>query len=132
MLSIVFGPDPENSEGTIEWAGGETDYTDGPFTMYIVFINITNSLVLQAYRQDGAYTSIKSYSSTISNSASGSSMPSSSSASTKGALSSSAGARSSAASASASVAAYSGASASMYSSLLAASMVGFVAGVFLF
>ncbi|ETS75961.1 hypothetical protein PFICI_12905 [Pestalotiopsis fici W106-1] len=30
------------SEGTIEWAGGETDYDDGPFTMYVQSIDIVN------------------------------------------------------------------------------------------
>ncbi|KAI0177992.1 concanavalin A-like lectin/glucanase domain-containing protein [Pestalotiopsis sp. NC0098] len=30
------------SEGTIEWAGGETDYSDAPFTMYVQSIDITN------------------------------------------------------------------------------------------
>lgn len=33
-IGIWAGGDPSNSEGTIEWAGGETDYSDGPFTMY--------------------------------------------------------------------------------------------------
>ncbi|KAI5970039.1 CRH1 [Candida margitis] len=32
---IWAGGDPSNEEGTIEWAGGETDYSDVPFTMHI-------------------------------------------------------------------------------------------------
>lgn len=131
-IGIWAGGDPDNSEGTIEWAGGETDYTDGPFTMYVESINITNYTPAQHYKytdKTGAYTSIKSYNSTVSNSTSSSSKSSSSSAA-RIVSSSSAGASSSAASASASVAAYSGASALTYSSLFAASVVAFVVGAF--
>ncbi|KAL4994885.1 concanavalin A-like lectin/glucanase domain-containing protein [Aspergillus recurvatus] len=41
-IGIWAGGDPDNSEGTIEWAGGETDYTAGPFTMYVESVSIIN------------------------------------------------------------------------------------------
>lgn len=34
-LGIWAGGDPRNKKGTIEWAGGETDYNKGPYTMYV-------------------------------------------------------------------------------------------------
>uniref|UniRef100_A0A060TC88 Crh-like protein n=1 Tax=Blastobotrys adeninivorans TaxID=409370 RepID=A0A060TC88_BLAAD len=34
-IGIWAGGDPSNSEGTIEWAGGETDYSDAPFVFYV-------------------------------------------------------------------------------------------------
>ncbi|CAK7220237.1 transglycosylase [Sporothrix curviconia] len=44
------GGDSSNAEGTIEWAGGETDYSDGPFTMYVQSIEIEN------YNPGASYT----------------------------------------------------------------------------
>lgn len=41
-LGIWAGGDPSNPEGTIEWAGGETNYDEGPFTAYIQSVSITN------------------------------------------------------------------------------------------
>jgi beta-glucanase (GH16 family) len=126
-IGIWAGGDPDNSEGTIEWAGGETDYTEGPFSMYIESVNITNYTPAQHYKytdKTGAYTSIKAYNNTISNSTSSSTK---SASLTSKASSSSAGASYSSASASASAITYSGASATMYSSLFATSMVAFIA-----
>ncbi len=34
------GGDPSNSEGTISWAGGETDFTQAPFSFYVESINV--------------------------------------------------------------------------------------------
>ncbi|KAL3478121.1 concanavalin A-like lectin/glucanase domain-containing protein [Aspergillus californicus] len=39
---VWAGGDPNNSEGTIQWAGGETDYTAGPFTMYLKSLQVTD------------------------------------------------------------------------------------------
>ncbi|KAF2133167.1 glycoside hydrolase family 16 protein [Dothidotthia symphoricarpi CBS 119687] len=44
------GGDSSNSEGTIEWAGGATDYTQGPFTMYLEKIEVEN------YNPGASYT----------------------------------------------------------------------------
>jgi beta-glucanase (GH16 family) len=42
-IGIWAGGDSGNSEGTIEWAGGETDYDDGPFTMVLEKVEVVNS-----------------------------------------------------------------------------------------
>ncbi|KAF2501691.1 concanavalin A-like lectin/glucanase [Lophium mytilinum] len=50
-LGIWAGGDSEeNSAGTVEWAGGETDYSDGPFTMYVERVKVTN------YNPGGSYS----------------------------------------------------------------------------
>ncbi|KUI64239.1 putative glycosidase crf1 [Cytospora mali] len=41
-LGIWAGGDPDEPIGTIEWAGGETDYTKGPFTMYVKSCHVTD------------------------------------------------------------------------------------------
>ncbi|ODV84873.1 glycoside hydrolase family 16 protein [[Candida] arabinofermentans NRRL YB-2248] len=50
MMGIWAGGDSSNSEGTIEWAGGATDYSDAPFSMYI------NKLVVVDYSTGTEYT----------------------------------------------------------------------------
>ncbi|KAF7591508.1 hypothetical protein BBP40_001498 [Aspergillus hancockii] len=70
-IGIWAGGDPDNSEGTIEWAGGETDYDDSPFTMYIKSVKIINYNPAKSYTytdKTGAYTSIKASNATSSNS----------------------------------------------------------------
>ncbi|EEA25659.1 hypothetical protein TMatcc_006115 [Talaromyces marneffei ATCC 18224] len=60
-LGIWAGGDPSEGEGTIEWAGGETDFNDAPFTMYVESVNITNYYPAESYTYGdttGAYTSI--------------------------------------------------------------------------
>jgi beta-glucanase (GH16 family) len=42
-IGIWAGGDPSEPEGTIEWAGGVTDFTKGPFTMYIESVTIKNA-----------------------------------------------------------------------------------------
>ncbi|KAH8681695.1 concanavalin A-like lectin/glucanase domain-containing protein [Xylariales sp. PMI_506] len=37
------------AEGTIEWAGGDTDFSDGPFTMYVQSIDIVNANPASTY-----------------------------------------------------------------------------------
>lgn len=41
-LGIWAGGDPDEPIGTIEWAGGETDYDDAPFTMYVQSCRVTD------------------------------------------------------------------------------------------
>ncbi|CAJ2512407.1 Uu.00g054220.m01.CDS01 [Anthostomella pinea] len=41
-IGIWAGGASGNDEGTIEWAGGETDFGAGPFTMYVKRIVVTN------------------------------------------------------------------------------------------
>ncbi|KAJ5725124.1 uncharacterized protein N7483_006481 [Penicillium malachiteum] len=60
-IGIWAGGDPTNGEGTIEWAGGETDYADVPFTMYVKSVEITNSNPAESYTYtdtSGSYDSI--------------------------------------------------------------------------
>jgi beta-glucanase (GH16 family) len=42
-IGIWAGGDSGNSVGTIEWAGGETNYDDGPFTMVLEKVEVVNS-----------------------------------------------------------------------------------------
>ncbi|KAF5575797.1 murein transglycosylase [Fusarium pseudoanthophilum] len=61
-LGIWAGGDPDNAEGTIEWAGGETDYTKGPYTMTVQKIAIENLNPADSYTysdETGSYKSIK-------------------------------------------------------------------------
>lgn len=60
-LGIWAGGDPSNPEGTIQWAGGETNYDDGPFTAYIQSVSITNYNPANSYTYGdltGSYESI--------------------------------------------------------------------------
>ncbi|KAJ5488919.1 hypothetical protein N7539_003809 [Penicillium diatomitis] len=69
-IGIWAGGDPNNAQGTITWAGGETDYTTGPFTMYVDSVRVLNYNPASAYTytdKTGAYTSIKATNSTTSN-----------------------------------------------------------------
>jgi hypothetical protein len=61
-IGIWAGGDSGNDEGTIEWAGGETSYNDGPFTMYLEKIEVVNDNPGSSYSygdMTGDYTSIK-------------------------------------------------------------------------
>lgn len=60
-IGIWAGGDPDNSAGTIEWAGGQTDYADGPFTMTVQNVTVYNDNPAGSYvygDQTGSYTSI--------------------------------------------------------------------------
>lgn len=47
------GGDPSNPPGTIEWAGGETDYSAGPFTMYLKSIQVSDYSTGTSYSYSG-------------------------------------------------------------------------------
>jgi hypothetical protein len=47
------GGDPSNPAGTIEWAGGETDYSAGPFTMYLKSIQVSDYSTGRSYSYVG-------------------------------------------------------------------------------
>ncbi|KAL4778000.1 concanavalin A-like lectin/glucanase domain-containing protein [Aspergillus varians] len=60
-IGIWAGGDPNNAEGTIQWAGGETDYTQAPFTMYIQSARLINYNPAESYTwtdMTGSYDSI--------------------------------------------------------------------------
>lgn len=63
---IYIGPwaggDPDNAKGTIQWAGGETNYADGPFTMSVQNVHVTDYSTGTAYNytdSTGQWTSIE-------------------------------------------------------------------------
>lgn len=61
-IGIWAGGDSANDPGTIEWAGGSTNYDDGPFTMYLEKIEVVNDNPGASYSygdMTGDYTSIK-------------------------------------------------------------------------
>ncbi|KAF4986813.1 hypothetical protein FGRMN_10660 [Fusarium graminum] len=60
-LGIWAGGDPDNAEGTIEWAGGKTDYKGVPYTMTVQKIKIENLNPAESYTysdETGSYKSI--------------------------------------------------------------------------
>jgi hypothetical protein len=62
-LGIWAGGDPSNSNGTIEWAGGLTDFTKGPYIMTVQSAQISDFSTGSAYHwsdKSGDWTSIKS------------------------------------------------------------------------
>lgn len=69
------GGAPGNPEGTIEWSGGETDFSQAPFTMAVSSVKITNYSPGSEYTysdNSGSYKSIKVQDGGSSSSASGS------------------------------------------------------------
>ena len=70
------GGDPSNPQGTIQWAGGVTDYSQGPFTMYLKSITAQDYSTGTSYSYDGTagtWQSIKSNGGTVNSGGSGSS-----------------------------------------------------------
>lgn len=61
-IGIWAGGDPSNREGTITWAGGLTDYSQAPFTMYVKSVHISNYNPAKSYSysdNSGSSKSIK-------------------------------------------------------------------------
>jgi beta-glucanase (GH16 family) len=61
-LGIWAGGDPSVGQGTIEWAGGLTDYSKAPFTMYVDSTTVTNYSPADKYHYNdnsGDWKSIK-------------------------------------------------------------------------
>ncbi|RWA12211.1 hypothetical protein EKO27_g2916 [Xylaria grammica] len=50
QLGVWGGGDPANNYWTIQWAGGEIDMKDAPFTMYVRSVNITNKYPACQYK----------------------------------------------------------------------------------
>lgn len=58
----IAGDPATNAAGTIEWAGGDTDFSKAPFTMYVKTVSITNYNPAKEYEwtdKTGSYESIK-------------------------------------------------------------------------
>ncbi|KAK6501934.1 hypothetical protein TWF481_009753 [Arthrobotrys musiformis] len=67
-LGAWSGGDPSNPEGTIKWAGGYTDYSQGPFNMYVRSLSIQDYSTGDSYYYSdtsGSYQSIRSNGGTI-------------------------------------------------------------------
>lgn len=52
-VGVWAGGDPSNPPGTIQWAGGVTNYADGPFTMYMKSISVTDYSTGKSYSYSG-------------------------------------------------------------------------------
>nr|KAK5442925.1 transglycosylase [Exophiala xenobiotica] len=52
-VGVWAGGDPSNAAGTIEWAGGQTDYSAGPFTMYLKSVHVTDYSTGSQYSYSG-------------------------------------------------------------------------------
>lgn len=48
-IGIWAGGDPDRIKGTIDWAGGETDFSKTPFTMYVKSVEIVNYTPAESY-----------------------------------------------------------------------------------
>lgn len=62
MMGIWAGGDPSNEPGTIEWAGGETDYSKAPFSMYVKRVVVSDYSSGSEYiytDKTGSWTSIE-------------------------------------------------------------------------
>jgi len=63
QLGLWDGGDPSNDGGTIEWAGGYTNFSDAPFTMYVKSVKVTSTNPCSGgYKytdMTGSYQSIK-------------------------------------------------------------------------
>ncbi|OQD93633.1 hypothetical protein PENSOL_c031G08580 [Penicillium solitum] len=61
-IGIWAGGAPTNGQGTIDWAGGPTDYSKGPYSMYIKSISVKNANPAESYTwsdQSGSAESIQ-------------------------------------------------------------------------
>nr|POE48147.1 putative extracellular glycosidase [Quercus suber] len=75
-LGAWSGGDPSNSPGTIQWAQGPTQYSQGPFTMVVKSLSVVDYSTGTAYTygdQSGAWTSIESTGGTVNGNSGGAS-----------------------------------------------------------
>lgn len=69
------GGDPNNAQGTIDWAQGPTDFSAGPFTMVVQSVSVTDYSTGSQYAygdQSGKWTSIMSTGGRVNGNADGS------------------------------------------------------------
>lgn len=63
-MGVWAGGDPTNNPGTIQWAGGETNYAAGPYPMVIKSVNVEDYSTGDAYEytdMSGTWQSIKAH-----------------------------------------------------------------------
>ena len=73
-MGIWAGGDPSNPPGTIAWAGGQTDYSAGPYTMYVKSVKVTDYSTGSQYTYgdtSGTWGSIRSQGGKINSSGNG-------------------------------------------------------------
>ncbi|THC90853.1 hypothetical protein EYZ11_009684 [Aspergillus tanneri] len=61
-VGVWAGGDPNNAQGTIDWAGGLTDYSAGPYTMYLKSLKVTDYSTGSTYSygdKSGSWQSIQ-------------------------------------------------------------------------
>lgn len=61
-IGIWAGGDPDNGQGTIDWAGGPINYSQAPFSMWIKSVTVKNDNPAESYSfsdQSGNADSIK-------------------------------------------------------------------------
>lgn len=59
-LGLWDAGDPATAAGTVEWAGGYTDFTKVPFTSYVKSVSITNANPCASYSYSGTSGSASS------------------------------------------------------------------------
>lgn len=62
-FGVWAGGDPSNAAGTIKWAGGTTDYSQGPFAMTVQSVDVTDYSTGSQYKYgntNGTWQSIES------------------------------------------------------------------------
>jgi len=69
QLGLWDGGDPDNDPGTIDWAGGITNFSQAPFTMYVASVKMMNANPCSGGYQytdmSGSYQSIECVSMSI-------------------------------------------------------------------
>jgi len=61
-VGVWAGGDSSNAPGTIQWAGGVTNYAAGPFSMYVKSISVTDYSTGSQYQysdRSGTWESIQ-------------------------------------------------------------------------
>lgn len=67
-LGVWAGGDPSNEAGTIEWAGGQTDYSKGPFNLYCKEVTVSDYSTGKEYKykdSTGSWTNIEAVDGTV-------------------------------------------------------------------
>lgn len=123
----VWAGGASSAQGTVDWAGGATDFDDAPFTMFVESVNITSYNPAVNYKwsgTSGSYSSIQLLQETVASNSSSSGTSGGVGLGSDATTSAASGASSTAGSASSSSSSSSNASFSQSTSAAAASGVG--------
>ncbi|ETI28517.1 hypothetical protein G647_00967 [Cladophialophora carrionii CBS 160.54] len=68
-LGMWCAGDPDSAQGTVQWAGGYTDFSTAPFSAYVKSVKITTSNTCSSYKYpypfDGTYKSVQCSNQTV-------------------------------------------------------------------